>query len=174
MPSGLKCGARIVLGSILVVVLILSYPYISTDSVRGANPRRSQPRPAIQEESLGVRSYESPSVRSRSRNELSSGVRRSHEFISVNTEVSKPWSQSQVTSSSDLNIVTDHSNLESNIFNIQCQKWAVVAPLDSEWASEAVRRQVRMHESLYLTESHQRLMTRGGLLGRVGTQWSLC
>ena len=27
-----------------------------------------------------------------------------------------------------------------------CQKWAVVAPIDSEWASEAVRRQVRMQD----------------------------
>ena len=28
----------------------------------------------------------------------------------------------------------------------QCQRWAIVAPLDSEWASEAVCRQVRMSD----------------------------
>ena len=28
----------------------------------------------------------------------------------------------------------------------RCQKWAIVAPVDWKWASEAVRRQVRMHD----------------------------
>ena len=28
----------------------------------------------------------------------------------------------------------------------RCQKWAVVAPLDTKWSSEAVHRQVRMHD----------------------------
>ena len=30
--------------------------------------------------------------------------------------------------------------------NLRCDKWAVVAPSDSEWVSEAVRRQVRLHD----------------------------
>ena len=29
---------------------------------------------------------------------------------------------------------------------VQCEKWAVVAPSDSKWVSEAVRRQVRLHD----------------------------
>lgn len=30
--------------------------------------------------------------------------------------------------------------------NLTCHKWGVVAPIDSEWASEAVRRFVRMYD----------------------------
>ena len=38
---------------------------------------------------------------------------------------------------SDAFMINDH---------MRCQNWAVVAPVDSKWASEAVRRQVRMHD----------------------------
>ena len=58
-----------------------------------------------------------------------------------------------------------------------CQRWAVVAPNDSEWASEAIRGQVRMNDwclVIALDREPSETYNAGWFAGEGGTQWPLC
>ena len=122
-----KCRTRTVsVGSILLVVLILSFL------------RHRYYNIEILSASTGVNWHTSGTGQrwAQPRPFVQSSSAQSHEFTSTNK------SPSILTSS-----VINHTNPEeSDMFNVQCQRWAVVAPFDSEWASEAVCRQVRMSD----------------------------
>ena len=119
MRSSKYC-AKIILGLTLLVVILVLLTWHS-----GTVPPRRGPRPQM----------------------LMNGVQNQ----SVSSEIGDP--PTQLTNVNEpLSITSNHTTIavesdDNNIlFNIWCQNWAVVAPFDSEWTSEAVRRQMRMQD----------------------------
>ena len=148
MPFRSKYRARIVFGSIMLVVLMVTlYLYINIIPTVSFTVSWSRTAPNQLEEQPDFRSCDEYSS-----NESLSSIKQSHNLMSVKTKATKaprwPVSRGNLLNVAQADHIGGTQNLEPDIlnFNIRCQRWAIIAPHDSEWASEAVRRQVRMND----------------------------
>ena len=131
MMRSSKYCARIILGLTLLVAILMSLTWHS-----GAGPRRDprrgpRPRPQI------------------SMPQAMNEVQYPKSPVTIPSKIGDSLTQSTKLNEPSLSITSKYTNVavesDDNRANIWCQNWAVVAPFDSEWASEAVRRQMRMH-----------------------------